>query len=198
MSSSSTPIASSSDLSFFSKSKYSAAGSSTVVTTRVVAVPRPPGPTPAIKLTARPTPSSSSKASREADLAKRKSEEALVHAGHKRRRVSPEVSARADARGQEAPPHLPRTRASSRISSSSRQTSVAPSPLSNELFSAPSTRATSVASATPPSVPARECWIDGHGKPGPGFLSSESIVRDLMKGYKACEYIFISHLLLER
>ncbi|KAI0820629.1 DOT1-domain-containing protein [Trametes gibbosa] len=70
-------------------------------------------------------------------------------------------------------------------SSSSRQTSVAPSPLANELMSSPSTRATSVVSAAAPSIPARECWIDADGKPGAGFLSSESIVRDLMKGYKA-------------
>ncbi|EIW65294.1 DOT1-domain-containing protein [Trametes versicolor FP-101664 SS1] len=71
------------------------------------------------------------------------------------------------------------------MSSSSRQTSAAPSPLANEMLSTPSTRATSVASPAPPPNAARDCWIDGDGKPGPGFLSSESVVQSLMKGYKA-------------
>ncbi|KAH9855768.1 S-adenosyl-L-methionine-dependent methyltransferase [Lenzites betulinus] len=74
---------------------------------------------------------------------------------------------------------------SSTPSTSSRQTSAAPSPLANEVMSSPSTRATSVVSAATPSIPARECWIDADGRPGTEFLSSESVVQDLMKGYKA-------------
>lgn len=192
MSSSTTPFASSSDHSFFSKSKYSAVGSSTVVTTRVVAVPRPPNPragAPAIKVTAQSP--SSAKPFRETDVAKRKSEEDLLHAVHKKRRVTPEMSNNRACTNAMEPQH--RTRPSSVASSStpstsSRQTSAAPSPLANEVMSSPSTRATSVVSAATPSIPARECWIVADGRPGTGFLSSESVVQDLMKGYKACEY----------
>ncbi|KAI9068146.1 DOT1-domain-containing protein [Trametes sanguinea] len=185
--SSSTPVASSSDHSFFSKSKYPSAGSSTVVTTRVVAVPRAVTGAPAVKVTAQSaSSSSSSKTSRVADAAKRKREDALSRVVHKKRRVSPDVS----TNGADAKPSQSRTRSvsaatSTRSSASSRQPSAAPSPLTRELRGSPSTRATSVASSTAPPIAARECWIDADGNPGGDFVSSEVVVKDLMKTYKA-------------
>ncbi|KAI8983191.1 S-adenosyl-L-methionine-dependent methyltransferase [Trametes punicea] len=190
MSSSSAPLASSSDLSFFSKPKYAAAGSSTVVTTRVVAVPRFPDPrarAPAIKVTAQPTPFSS-KSTRETVDAKRKREEALLQFNHKKRRLSSGISKSEEARTPQPRTRAPSVAASTSSSASSRQPSIAPSPVSNtqtSSASAPSTRATSVASSAAPPVAARDCWIDEDGRPGPGFLSSEIVVKDLMKAYKA-------------
>jgi H3 lysine-79-specific histone-lysine N-methyltransferase len=32
----------------------------------------------------------------------------------------------------------------------------------------------------------RKCWIDEDGKPGPGFISSEHVVKGLMRTYKQC------------
>ncbi|KAI0641200.1 S-adenosyl-L-methionine-dependent methyltransferase [Trametes meyenii] len=179
------PFAASSDHSFFSKSKFTAPGSSTVVTTRLVAVPRAAPPragAPVIKVSAQPA-ASSPKPSRDFEVLKRKNNEVLQRAPAKKRRVNPEVSILGGAR--DSPPRTRSLRAASKSSASSRQTSIAPSPLCNELRSSPSTRATSVASSVPPSIPARECWITEEGYPGLGFLSSESVVQDLMKGYKA-------------
>ncbi|KAI0668731.1 S-adenosyl-L-methionine-dependent methyltransferase [Trametes maxima] len=186
MNSSSLPIASSSDHSFFSKSKYTSPASSTVVTTRLVAIPRAAPPragAPVIKVTAQPS-ASPSKPPRDLEVFKRKSEEVLQRASAKKRRVTPEVTKLGGARDS-PPPRKRSLRAASKSSASSRQTSIAPSPLCNELLSSPSTRATSVASPAPPSIPARECWITQEGYPGPGFLSSELVVQGLMKGYKA-------------
>ncbi|KAI0770956.1 S-adenosyl-L-methionine-dependent methyltransferase [Trametes elegans] len=170
MSSSSTPVASSSDRSFFSKSKYHTPGSSTVVTTRVVPVLRSPdsrAPAPALKVTAQPRPST--KPGRKADPFKRRNADADEYTPNKKRRVTPEISRGVPAREL-------RTHASS----------LTASPAANELVSTPSTRATSVASTPPPPPPPpRECWIDEKGDPGLGFLSSEEVVRDLMKGYVA-------------
>lgn len=192
MSSSSLPIAASTDHSFFSHSKASTSGSSLVVTTRVVAVPCPldlrPG-APTIKVTAHDA--SPAPASRDLDVSsKRKSEDALVRKHAKKRRVSPP---------QEAP-RVRRTRAAARAASSptpsgsSRGNSLAPSYTSPERGSSPSTRATSVSSVGHPPQPPRECWIDASGKPGPGFVSSEDVVRDLMKRYTRCESsFFLSH-----
>ena len=169
-------FAPSADHAFFSTLDFSS-GSSTVVATRVVPVPALPQDPHAsasaatIMVTAQ-DPSSPPSPQRESDaLPKRKSTDTLARKVAKRRRVSP--------------PTEPPSRASSRALASSRQTSRASSLLSAEGSSAPSTRATSVASAVPP--PPRECWIDANGHPGPGFLSSEVVVRDLMKGYKSCE-----------
>ncbi|KAI0656838.1 S-adenosyl-L-methionine-dependent methyltransferase [Cubamyces menziesii] len=188
MASSSTSLASSTDRSFFSKPKFSSAGTSTVVTTRVVAVPRSSDPrtsAPTIKVTAQPTPSSS-KPPRQSDATKRKNEDVLPHTANKKRRVSPEAPGPSTTKDRQ-----PRTRSSSAIASSkssasSRQTSVALSPLSNEITASPSTRASSVASSSALSIAARECWIGEDGRPGPGFISSEAVVKNLMmKGYKA-------------
>ncbi|OSD05613.1 DOT1-domain-containing protein [Trametes coccinea BRFM310] len=184
--SSSTPVASSSDHSFFSKPKYpSAAGSSTVVTTRVVAVPRAGTGAPAIKVTAQ-SAASSSKPSRGTEAAKRKSDDSLSRVVHKKRRVSPDIStSNADTKPSQLRTRSPRAATSTRSSASSRQASAAPSPLAHELRGSPSTQATSVASSTAPPIAARECWIDEDGNPGRDFVSSEAVVKDLMKTYKA-------------
>lgn len=123
----------------------------------------------------------SSAPSRDLDaLSKRKSTDNLVRKVAKKRRVSPPQDALAE-------PRTRASRASPIASGSSRYSSRASSLLSVESASAPSTRATSVASV-PPTPPLRECWIDEHGSPGDDFLSSEVVVRRLMKGYKSCEY----------
>ncbi|KAI0353181.1 DOT1-domain-containing protein [Trametes cingulata] len=155
MSSSSTSFAPSSDHSFFTKPRYSVSGSSTVVTTRLVPAAHYPDP----------------------------------RAGAPAIKVTAQPTPSSSNPSRDADV-VKRKRVEALVHSSHkrrrvRQTSVAPSPLSNELLSSPSTRATSVASVAPPSIAARECWIDDDGKPGTGFLSSESVVRDLMKGYKA-------------
>ncbi len=181
MSSSSTSLAASTDHSFFSTLKFSSSGSSTLVTTRVVAVPGPQDPragAPTIKVTAQEVLSSTP--SRDLDaLNKRKSTDGFARNTAKKRRVSPPQDEPTD----------PRTRASRTspiASGSSRYSSRASSLLSVDSASTPSTRATSVASV-PPVPPPRECWIDEKGDPGDGFLSSEAVVRNLMRGYKRCE-----------
>ncbi|KAI1785576.1 DOT1-domain-containing protein [Ganoderma leucocontextum] len=173
-----TPTTTMSSSSFFSTLKFSSSGSSTLVTARVTAVPGPHDPragAPTIKVTAQEVFSSTP--SRDLDaFSKRKSTDNLARKAAKKRRVSPPQDA----------PTEPRTRASRTspiASGSSRYSSRASSLLSAESASTPSTRATSVASV-PPAPPPRECWIDENGKPGDGFLSSEVVVRNLMKGYK--------------
>ena len=176
MSSSSTSLAASTDLSFFTTLKFSS-GSSTLVTTRVTAVPGPQDPrsgAPTIKVTAQETLSSTPWRDLDA-LSKRKSSDNLARKVAKRRRVSPPQDA----------PFEPRTRAPI-ASESSRYSSRASSLLSVDSSSTPSTRATSVASVPPPPPP-RECWIDEKGDPGDDVLSSEAVVLSLMKGYKSCE-----------
>ncbi|PIL29975.1 hypothetical protein GSI_07886 [Ganoderma sinense ZZ0214-1] len=177
MSSSSTSLAASPGHSFFSTLKFSSSGSSTLVTARVRAVPEHQdlrSGAPTIKVTVQEVPSSTP--SRDLDaLSKRKSTNNLPRKVTKKRRVSPPQDAPTEAR----------TRASRTpiASGSSRYSSRASSLLSVDSASTPSTRATSVASV-PPAPPLRECWIDEKGEPADDFLSSEVVVRSLMKGYK--------------
>ncbi|TFK79576.1 DOT1-domain-containing protein [Polyporus arcularius HHB13444] len=177
MSSSSTPSASSTDHSFFSNPRSSTSGSSTVVKTRLIPATRPPDPragAPTIKVTAYSPPAATT--SRDADASpKRKCEDPVARKAVKKRRVSPLKDA------GNVPQSL--SRASS-LSAVPRQSSLAPTYLSTDTLSPPSTRATSVASVGPPAGgPPRECWIEEGGTPGPGFLSSEIVVQRLMKGY---------------
>ncbi|RPD59337.1 DOT1-domain-containing protein [Lentinus tigrinus ALCF2SS1-7] len=187
MSSSSTPFASSTDHSFFSNPLSSTSSSSTVVTTRLIPVTRPPDPragAPTIKVTAHGPPAPTT--SRDADAStKRKCDEPLARNAVKKRRVSPLQDAGNVPQSQSRASSLSAA-PSPGPSGSSRQSSLAPTYLSADRPSSPSTRATSVASVGPPtSGPPKECWIEEDGKPGPGFLSSEVVVQRLMKGYKA-------------
>ncbi|RDX51424.1 hypothetical protein OH76DRAFT_1504670 [Lentinus brumalis] len=189
MSSSSTPSTSSTDHSFFSNPRSSTLGSSTVVKTRLIPATRPPDPragAPTIKVTAYSPPAVTT--SRDADASpKRKCEDPVARKAVKKRRVSPLKDA------GNVPQSLSRASSLSAApspvpSGSSRQSSLAPTYLSTDTLSPPSTRATSVASVGPPAGgPPRECWIEEGGTPGPGFLSSEIVVQRLMKGYISCK-----------
>ncbi|KZT24688.1 DOT1-domain-containing protein [Neolentinus lepideus HHB14362 ss-1] len=69
----------------------------------------------------------------------------------------------------------------SRSSSARPQTSVStPEPIYRN------SRSRSVSVHPIPDTPvSRECWIAESGAPGPGFLSCEDVVKNLMKGYKS-------------
>ncbi|KAI0757683.1 hypothetical protein C8Q80DRAFT_115409 [Daedaleopsis nitida] len=186
MSSSSTPLLASAAPSFFSNLSHSTSGSSTLITTRFIPYIPPGDPhagAPTIKVTAKEPP----KHARDPDaLPKRKSQDPLTRRNTKKRRVSP--------------PQEAQTRASSAVSSpapsgSSSYASPAPTHLSAirlGRFTRDTRHASSASSARssvgPPPGPPRKCWVDEDGKPGSGFLSSEAVVRGLMKGYKACEF----------
>ncbi|KAI0344273.1 DOT1-domain-containing protein [Trametopsis cervina] len=162
------------DFSFFSKSKANKpAGSGTTVTTRVVTkqvvntAPNPAQGSGAVKVVARDaTPSTS------------------TSVGIKRR---PEASA-VPSRVKKA-----RTSASPSAGPSSRASSLAPSVSTPELVRessvAPRQRKTRSRSfSTTPedreTIP-RTWWTEEDGAPGPGFLSAECVVKDIMKDYKA-------------
>ncbi|KAI0962913.1 hypothetical protein AcW1_000145 [Taiwanofungus camphoratus] len=176
----------SSDPSFFSKSKSSKPGASNTspvtVTTRVVTVQRAPDPRPDV--TARSaTPASSSSTPGLEPAKKRKLAQSEARSTNaKRQRVSssnasPANEALAKSRGSSSTP-------SSRSSGSSRQDSLSRSPMPLKRSLESRSRSTSVFDVPEASEP-RECWIEEDGRPGPGFLTSEVVVRDLMKTYKA-------------
>ncbi|KAH9949527.1 histone methylation protein DOT1-domain-containing protein [Amylocystis lapponica] len=177
---------STSDLSFFSPSRPPKPGASApapaLVTTRLVTLHHPSGG--ALKVTARSaTPGSSSSTPAPDPLPKRKAADldVLLRNPKRQRLSSPAASAR--SRSEAA------SRASSSTPSSRPLGPTRPISLTRRSFATheePGDRSRS-GSAVPtpaPSLP-RECWTEEDGRPGPGFLSSESVVRDLMKTYKA-------------
>lgn len=159
------------------------------VTTRVVTVHRPLKPlTGALKITARPATPIDPPSSPASTSSKRPAEtiDSLATRPAKKQRLQSASSKSA-------------TRSPSVSSDHSRASSYTPSRHSSlattQLYTTRSTsRATSAcsgsrsASVLPSAepLPPRECWITEDGRPGPGLLSSECVVRDLMRSYKAC------------
>ncbi|CCM01428.1 uncharacterized protein FIBRA_03479 [Fibroporia radiculosa] len=182
------PRHSSSDLGFFSKSKFAKSGASSTtsvaVTTRVVAVeriiPKPPG---ALKLAARPsTPLIAAASSGLNSSNKRKIEPPDVLPGNatKKPRVSTPSGERREASLE------PRASLSTRSPASSRHSSRQPSAARSSMHPQPEAESRSRSTSVfPTEAPlSRDCWIGKAYRPGPNFFSSESVVRSLMKTYK--------------
>ncbi|EMD41366.1 hypothetical protein CERSUDRAFT_146284 [Gelatoporia subvermispora B] len=178
------------DLSFFSKSKSPNVGASSAspitVTTRVVAVQRPPNPASgALKVTARSatpvakseTPPPTLGKKRRADV-----EERDLLAVKKPRLGSAPSRSQSEARSR-APSVAPPLEAPPPTTASASRSSRRSSPLNAEAESSRS-RSASVFPIPEPPAP-RKCWTEQDGQPGPGFLSSEVIVQRLIKSYKA-------------
>lgn len=183
---------SSSDLGFFSSSKVSNAVASTsspvVVTTRIARKPTPQQPSP----TSSPRPPhlsssispGSSPLSSPPPVKKRKTTPpdsgSAVHREVKRLRASATST------------NKPRKRAPAALGKSSsrapsRQQSLPPSP--EPIYRTSRSRSTStfpVLDAENP-IPERRWITDESGEPGHSHLSSEMVVKRLMKSYKACE-----------
>ncbi|KAI0791775.1 histone methylation protein DOT1-domain-containing protein [Abortiporus biennis] len=173
----------SSDLSFFSKSKSTRSGTSTPTTnatvTKRVTVQRSITSTrpPAVKVVVRDATPSNLRSNSSATPP-------VVAEPPKKRRALAETDA--------LPPTVKRPRLSA-SPGHSRASSLAPS------VRAPSTRHSSLApiaegvrsrstsiftsSSAPPIM--KERWIEEDGKPGPGFLSSEDVVKTMLDRYKS-------------
>ncbi|EKM60394.1 uncharacterized protein PHACADRAFT_132924 [Phanerochaete carnosa HHB-10118-sp] len=168
----------STSFSFFSKPKSSKpAGSGTTVAVRTV-VKRVPPPTAAqgpaegrIKVVA----SDATPASSVSSGSKRKLEVPEVPREVKKLRTSASPGVESASRASSAIP-------SARSSVPLTESSLAPGP-SRSL--SPLTSASSRLTPDDALPVARSCWSEEDGRPGPGFTSSEDIVRRVMKGYVA-------------
>jgi [histone H3]-lysine79 N-trimethyltransferase len=149
------------DLSFFSSSRNSKdlASTTTNVTTRVTNIP------------AKAVQATTNVATR-----KRKSysEDVALPKSVKRLRPSP--------LGASSATQKPRGRSSSARASTPSTRLSSPEPI----YRSSRSRSTSVFPSTPKKIN-RRCWIEEDGNPGAGFISSELVVKGLMRGYKQCE-----------
>lgn len=93
------------------------------------------------------------------------------------------------------PPVVPQPKAKKRATSSlpsSRQSSRPRTLVSSPEPEYQSSRSRSVSSFHPPETPIiRPCSITEDGTPGPGFISNEDVVRNLLSNYKGCTQFFI-------
>ena len=177
------------DTNFFSSSSAPASSSApSAVTTRVVTVQRTPKPlTHALKLTARPAtpvdpPSSPSSGS---SRKRRAASGGAASRASKKRRISPSgTDSDDDCEARSPSVSSDRSRASS--ATPSRYSSLSSRTLQLTRSSSSRSRSTSVlphAATESDPMPPREVWITENGRPGPGFLSSESVVKELMRTY---------------
>ena len=194
------PRPSSSDLSFFfSQPKHARAGASNASAssgTRVVVVQKAPvrnsSKAGALQVTARSaTPASAPPPPPSADVkGKRKSPERETPRAAKKQRVAtPSLEHTAGAEAQALAPRPSRSSSATpseslRGTPSSRRHSSSRSPMPSS-SRAPSRSRSPYAFPTRTPLP-RECWTEEDGTPGPSCLTSEDVVRDLMKTYKAC------------
>lgn len=158
---------SSTDLSFFSKSKHSNAVASTstsvVVTTRLA---RRPPPKTHIQPRLPPPPPPQTKRKHAAN-------DVALPREVKRLRVTPEERPK-------------KKRVSSKSSSRSSSHRLTPEPIYRSSVSR--SRSASVFPLGAGQMPTPRTWpTDTDGTPGPDFLSSEMVVRRLLKSYKRCK-----------
>ena len=196
------PRPSSSDLSFFfPKSKHARAGASNASAssgTRVVVVQKAPvrisSKAGALQVTARSaTPASAPPPPPPTDVkGKRKSPERETPRAAKKQRVATPSLEDCTPAGAEAQALAPRP---SRSSSATPSESLRGTPSSRHHSpsrpSMPSSSRAPSRSRSPSAFPTktpppRECWTEEDGTPGPSCLTSEDVVRGLMKTYKAC------------
>lgn len=197
---------SSSDLDFFSPSKVPKSGASTtstvVVTTRLarrpVSTPRsvdrtsslsPPSSSPYSSLTSSPVTSPPT------PQKKRKSLPAGLSAVSSD--LPREVKRLRTASTNEKPTRRKKKSSSQSSSrSGSRPSTLPPSP--EPIYRSSRSRSTSTFNHPEEATSKRRWCTDEDGTPGPDHLSSEMVVKRLMKSYKACEFFFfLSHSLLE-
>ena len=180
---------SSSDLSFFSPSKVSNAvassSSSVVVKTRKITAYRPTPSFRAHNTFIKPSPSSTASPNLTPPLSPRKRKSSPLSAAPLPREVK---RLRATASGSDRPrkrAHNPSSKHTSRGSSPEGDLPPSPQPIYRSSRSRSSSLYPALDSEAP--IPKRAWLTDADGEPDSWHLSSEMVVKRLMRSYKACK-----------